>query len=500
MLSTSQSLKAKMSRGGGGGRIHVHQRDTDDTVPIIGADIAIKENHAAAAQTTQSKGMKDKTRKEHRNRHKHMMEFWREHYGRYFEQGTYILTDEQKADPTKYYFQNDRDLHYRGLNVKMVIAHCSNKKFKPNGKLIGPSDLSKYGDAIKWGATMAGEVLPTEFYVEFENFITSYKKEYSEAKKEGKVDEKAADPINAGLFTKILQWAVASLNIFVWVYALLMWHLMARSISISSLGLHNMKVGSGGDSLAFKFDNSKVAAEGGVNSAILAAEMEKLKTDMREMVGEILTQTPADSTAVLRRDQSEQVDPTIRIPGQTQFSYTDNNGITRGTCIPPTFEFPSEISRFEGWRKWLCGQTFVYEGVKWQLPPFRHLKGTAFAPDNRRILNSEWKPIFKKMMEAPGLEIPEQVTDDFIHVSFELATRFLKQQYSYIFKQPPDQLSAYKLGTWSKKIKRSEVEKYGTEEDKQKLPPPTAGNKKRARKESSVTTHRRKRRIPLKLK
>ena len=245
--------------------------------------------------------------------------------------------------------------------------------------------------------------------------------------------------------------------------------------------------------------DKKVAAEGGVNSAILTAEMEKLKTDMREMVGEILTQTPADSTAVLRRDQSEQVDPTIRIPGQTQFSYTDN-GITRGTCIPPTFEFPSEISRFEGWRKWLCGQTFVYEGVKWQLPPFRHLKGTAFAPDNRTILNSEWKPIFKKMMEAPGLQIPEQVTDDFIHVSFELATRFLKEQYSYIFKQPPDTLSAYKLGTWSKKIKRSEVEKYGTEEDKQKLPPPTACNKKRTRKESSVPRQRRKRRIPTKLK
>src|SRR6056300_760416 len=190
-----------MARGGGGGRIHVHQRETDDTVPIIGTDIAIKENHAAAAQTTQSKGMKDKTRKEHRNRHMHLVIFFKEHYEEYFEQGTYLLTDEQKADPTKYYFQNDRDLHYQGLNVKMVIAHCSNKKVKANGKLISPSDLSKYGDAIKWGATMAGEVLPTEFHVEFESFITSYKKEYSEAKKEGKVDEKAADPINAGLFT-----------------------------------------------------------------------------------------------------------------------------------------------------------------------------------------------------------------------------------------------------------------------------------------------------------
>ena len=151
-----------MPRGGGGGRILVHQRETDDTVPIIGADIAIKENHAGAAQTTQSKGMKDRTRKEHRNRHKHLMDFWKEHYEGYFEQGTHLLTEEEKADQTKYYFKNDRDLRYQGLNVKMVIAHCSNKKFKANGKLISPSDLSKYGDAIKWGAQIAGEVLPTD--------------------------------------------------------------------------------------------------------------------------------------------------------------------------------------------------------------------------------------------------------------------------------------------------------------------------------------------------
>ena len=784
-----------MSRGGGGGRIHVHQRETDDTVPIIGTDIAIKENHAAAAQTTQSKGMKDKTRKEHRNRHMHLVMFFKEHYEEYFEQGTYLLTDEQKADPTKYYFQNDRDLHYQGLNVKMVIAHCSNKKFKANGKLISPSDLSKYGDAIKWGAQIAGEVLPTEFHVQFESFITSYKKEYSEAKKEGKVDEKAADPINAGLLTLILQWAVASLNIFVWVYALLMWHLMARSISISSLGLHNIKLGSGGDSIAFKFDNSKtdqfgefvqekncyanpkqavlclylalgcwisiksesfgtkeslfeksntkngtaaqtfcrqlsalvkkhaatackflrlsrfhahgirkgsgthassattvppqftsvaargewsmgkildiyfqfamggdyylgrlltlippedemfdslpphwkdqdhpkvaealeltfglalttyartendptgtlclllasmvhhsnwlleqvkeqpkhpfsnipllnhpdllkelkeehltleptnemkapsgvppfvkhnklldnchqllilngealsnlredikvavaeavdakVSAEGGVNSAILAEQMEKLKIDMREMVGEILTTTSTtNNAAVLQRDQSEQVvDPTIRIPEPNQFSYTESTGITRATCIPPTFEFPSETKRLEGWRKWLCGQMFVYEGFTWHLPPFRQLKGIHFTAENRKIYNNEWLPIFRKMMKTPGLVIPEQVSEQFITESFERATEHLKVNFSYIFKSPPDVVAGYKLGTWSKKTKFSEVMKHGTEEDKQKLPPPTASNKKRPPKVSSAPSSApRKRRLPKKL-
>ena len=232
-----------MPRGAQTGRIRVHQRETDDTTPIIGTNITIKENHAAAVQTTKSKGMNNKTRKEYRNRHMHMATFWANEYPEYFSQGTYLLSEEQKADETKYYFKNDRDLIYRGLNVKMVIAYFSSKKIKNNGNLISPNDLSKYGDAIKWGATIAGEVLPTDFHVEFESFIASYKKEFSEAKKAGKVDEKAADPINASLFTLILTWAVGCLNIFVWVYALLMWHLMARSISISSLGLHNIKRG-----------------------------------------------------------------------------------------------------------------------------------------------------------------------------------------------------------------------------------------------------------------
>ena len=124
----------------------------------------------------------------------------------YFSQWTYLLTEEQKADATKYYFKNDRDLIYRGLNANMVIAFCSGKKIKASGNLISPIHLSKYGDAIKWGAKIAGQVLPTEFHVEFESFMASYKKEYSEAKKEGKVDEKAADPINAGLFALILQY------------------------------------------------------------------------------------------------------------------------------------------------------------------------------------------------------------------------------------------------------------------------------------------------------
>ncbi len=48
-----------------------------------------------------------------------------------------------------------------------------------------------------------------------------------------------------------------------------------------------------------------------------------------------------------------------------------------------------------------------------------------------------WKPIFSKMMEAPGLTIPHNLADvdeAFVQTSYTIATEFLKENYSYIFK------------------------------------------------------------------
>jgi hypothetical protein len=772
-----------MARGPQTGRIRPDQRDTDDTVPIIGADIAIDEEHDAAVQDTESKGMKPRTRNEHRNRQRHIMDWWRNKYPSYFEDGTVALSEEDRNDPTKYYHTNRRDLRYAGLNVRMVKAFLVSKKIKSNGNYITPSDLSKYGDSIKWGAKIAGERLPQQFYVEFETFIASYKKEYAEAKKEGKVDEKAADPVNASLFTLILKWALEEMNIFVWVYSLLMWHLMARSISVSSLAFHNMKRGTASDSIAFKYDDSKtdqtgefvqekncyanpkkarlclylalgcwisinsesfearetlfvksntkpgaaaqnycrqlvvlvkrhaseacdylrlsrfhahgirkgsgthassattvppqftsvaargewsmgkildiyfqfamggdyylgrllslippedkmfgslpphwkdekhdkvkealhitfgkalssheedannpkgvmlfllasmvhhsdwllkemnknpqhpfsnipllhkpdllkelkeehltleptetmekasgippfvkhnqllvkvmelcilnsdsikefkdelkdavaeaidakVTAEGGVNRATMVVELEKMTEVLR---GELKACLRDNDT--LGGGQSAEVGSTLCKPRPDQFHYTDG-GRSRATCIPDDFAFPLGTKRYDGWRKWLCGQVYEHEGVRWQLPPFRHIRGVDLNKVNRQVFHSDWKPIFSKMMEAPGvLPVPDIVTEEYIRSSFDNATQFLKDNYSYIFTKSDDMVSLYTIGTWSKKIKPSEVLKYGSEEDKQKLQP-TAVNKKRTRKEgtSESVTRRKKRR------
>ena len=81
------------------GRIHPHERDTDDAVPIIGGGNTITVEHATAIQGTKDKSMKIKSRQSHRNRLKHIYKFWSSDYTNYYEAGTYALTPEQKNDP-----------------------------------------------------------------------------------------------------------------------------------------------------------------------------------------------------------------------------------------------------------------------------------------------------------------------------------------------------------------------------------------------------------------
>ena len=59
----------------------------------------------------------------------------------------------------------------------------------------------------------------------------------------------------------LMKWAVREGNVFAWAFALLMWHLMARSINIDSVALHAIKRGIS-DSITFKYDETKVDKTG----------------------------------------------------------------------------------------------------------------------------------------------------------------------------------------------------------------------------------------------
>ena len=194
-----------MARGGQTGRIHLHQRNTDDVTQVIGVDNSITAEHADDIIATEQRAMENKTCKEYRCQIARIYKWWMEHYPDYFENGTWVLTDNEKNDITKFHHTNERDIIYGGLNVQYVMAFLSAKKkksTKPDGTIVlsSVSDINKYDDAIKWGALHAEQALPSSYYSKMEGFILSYGKEHKQVQKEGRTDEQEADPITSTLF------------------------------------------------------------------------------------------------------------------------------------------------------------------------------------------------------------------------------------------------------------------------------------------------------------
>ncbi len=100
-----------------------------------------------------------------------------------------------------------------------------------------------------------------DFYSKTDTFLICFKKEFAQAKKQGNTDEKEADAVSSTLLSLLVLWAVEEGNIFVWVFCLCMWHLMARSCNVDCLSFHNIKRGIS-DSIVFKYDETKMDKTG----------------------------------------------------------------------------------------------------------------------------------------------------------------------------------------------------------------------------------------------
>lgn len=164
----------------------------------------------------------------------------------------------------------------------------------------------------------------------------------------------------------------------------------------------------------------------------------------------------------------------VQVCGQYDFSYQG-----KLWCIPEHFQFP-ECSRRQGWEYWLKGYVHEYGSRKYLIKPFRELgSGELHSKELKNVCKLSWRPIYKKMMEAPGLDLPEiadHISGALVQSSYEKATDYLKAQFSYIFEAPEEKVEKYRLSTWSAKIKPSHVRKEGNEADIAKLPPPTGVN------------------------
>ena len=233
----------------------------DALAEILGLDVEIQEGHQQSIQQTADHGISVSCMKDYRNRIKRMIVWIGENYADdYYPVGVVDVTDEQQADPRRHYYGKTHDLKYSGLNVEIIKAFLSTVKKKENGQFCSFTNIRKFHDAILFGATEAREVLPQTYYTEMDRFLASYKKETCKARKEGKLDEQDSDPITFVLYHLICTWAIATGNVFVWVWTTLQWNCMARSISIDPLGFHNFKTGV--DSIKCTYDDSKTDKSG----------------------------------------------------------------------------------------------------------------------------------------------------------------------------------------------------------------------------------------------
>ena len=265
----TEKLTNTMARSNGrprSGRIHVENRATDDAAPILGSDLVVGDDRAAEAlledalHETISKGMTQQTRKNYRSRIERIIRYLDVNVPSYYAVGVRKITEEEKGDRSKYYFDRTEDLIYSGFNVKFFLFFLASEEVNKDGKLVGYDQLRKFRDAVLWGSKIAGQLLPSDFFTKSETYLIAFRRKFAQAKKVGNVEEQATDPIPIPVYRFLLRRSIETNNIFAWTWTLLQWNCMARSASIDCLGFHNFSLGT--DSLVVKYDDSKADKAG----------------------------------------------------------------------------------------------------------------------------------------------------------------------------------------------------------------------------------------------
>jgi hypothetical protein len=239
---------------------HAHAPTRDDE-HVVGGNIGLQNIHRDQIHETEGNRRKLKTMHEHRNRLRVIINWLKQEYPEYAEAGGVVpISQEMVDDPNFCQHNNTEDLAYNGINVTLVKAFLGSVKRKSNGKICSFTHVRKFHDAILFGAEQAGEILPRMYHQAIHSFMESFKKESVKAKREGNVDEMNADPIPFELYRRFCKWSLEIGNTFMWVYSVLQWNCMGRSISIDALGLHNLSNGS--DSFKITYDDSKTDGSG----------------------------------------------------------------------------------------------------------------------------------------------------------------------------------------------------------------------------------------------
>ena len=119
--------------------------------------------------------------------------------------------------------------------------------------------------------------------------------------------------------------------------------------------------------------------------------------------------------------------------------------------------------------------------------PFRRIKATYLPKELSNKFRIGWIPVMNKMLESPelpdGINNANTLTDEKIDEAYCAGINYLKSKFSYIFTNEKFKAhQKWSVSTWSRRIRYTEVMKYGSPEDIQNLPRATGKNKSRQRR------------------
>ena len=130
------------------------------------------------------------------------------------------------------------------------------KKLKPaNENQYSYEHMRKDHNVIQHGAYRAGQSLPQSYALGMDKFLLSLRKEKTQAKKDGQLDEHEADPISFLFYSFICEYSLLTGDIFMWAYTVCQWNCKARSINIDGLTFGQFSIGI--DSIIIDFFDSK---------------------------------------------------------------------------------------------------------------------------------------------------------------------------------------------------------------------------------------------------
>jgi hypothetical protein len=157
---------------GQGGRRYVHDRNTNDSIPIIGASLSVPSDLKDKYNETTSNDMGNDCRNAYRLRINRIIKYWEDddNCTDYYKVGVTDVSTEDQNDVTKYFYNGKykKDIVDEGLNSDYALYFLVNSKRKDGGKLKSWDDLRKYKDAIMWGAKTQDKQLTRAFYTTFE--------------------------------------------------------------------------------------------------------------------------------------------------------------------------------------------------------------------------------------------------------------------------------------------------------------------------------------------